>query len=67
MATKFTADRVRLSLVDGALIGVLIVVLDKFLSHRSWRVSILYGVIFGLVAFLLRVLSRPDRAAGARR
>jgi hypothetical protein len=63
MGAKFTAERVRLSLLDGALIGVMIVVLDTFLSHRSLRVSILYGVVFGAVAFLLRVISRPDRPA----
>jgi hypothetical protein len=67
MGEKFTAERIRLSLIDGAIIAVIIILLDKFISHRSFRVAILYGVIFGAIAFVLRVISRPDRPAGSPR
>jgi hypothetical protein len=55
---------VQASLIDGVVIAVLIVLIDKFVSHRSFKVAIVYGVVFGAIGFLLRVLTRPERPPG---
>ena len=67
MGAKFTPARIQASLIDGVVIAVLIVLIDKFVSHRSFRVAILYGLVFGAIGFLLRVLTRPDRPPGVSR
>jgi xanthine/uracil permease len=58
---------VQASLIDGVVVAVIIILIDKFLSHRSFKMAILYGVVFGAIAFLLRVLTRPERPPGVSR
>jgi len=67
MSRFLTRDRVVASLGDGVLLGVILFGIDAFLSHRSIHSALVYAVGFGLIAFALRVFTRPFRSAGSSR
>jgi hypothetical protein len=62
-----TRDRVVQSLVDGVFLGVLIFAIDVFLSKRSVETALTFAVAFGVIAFVLRVFTRPFRSTGSVR
>jgi multisubunit Na+/H+ antiporter MnhB subunit len=55
------------SLVDGVILAIVIFGIDAFLSKRPIETALLFAVGFGVIAFALRVFTRPFRAAGSAR
>jgi arginine exporter protein ArgO len=55
------------SLADGVILAVVIFGIDAFISKRPVETALLFAVGFGVIAFVLRVVSRPFPRAGSSR